>query len=274
MIGKHPLISAERLTAALEGISPEIVILDRAGVIIYVNPAWAKFGIENGSPDPEAYLGRNYLDVCLVSSCSGDALARDAVEGIRGVIAGALPQFGQKYPCHSREEERWFIMGVTRAFASDDIVIVHTNITQLVQAERGNAEAERRLMLAHERFETSKALAESEERFRKIVDSAIDAIVISDGAGRIQSLNHAAERMFGYAHGEAVGGNVSLLMVEPHNMFHEVPAGGASNAGTSAIGRRVEGCRKDGSKFPVELRVAAWRAEGKRYFAGIMRDRS
>jgi PAS domain S-box-containing protein len=249
------------MAAALEGIAPETAILDAAGVIVYVNSAWVKFGIENGAPDPEASIGRNYLDVCLRSSSADDALAREAAEGIKAVIVGALPCFGQKYPCHSREQERWFIMTVTRASIGSDIVIVHNDITQIVQAERGNAEAERRLMFAHERFEASRTLAESEERFRKIVDTAIDAIVIIDDGGRIQSVNHAAERIFGLDRGEAVGRNVSLLMAEPHRMFQEASTGG-----------QAEGHRKDGSKFPVELCVAAWRTAGKRYFAGIMRD--
>jgi PAS domain S-box-containing protein len=249
------------MAAALEGITPEAAILDSAGVIVYVNSAWVKFGVENGSPDPKASIGRNYLDVCLGSSSASDVLAQEAVEGIRAVIAGALPKFGQKYPCHSPEQERWCTMTVTRASPGSDIVILHDDITQIVQAERGNAEAERRLMLAHEHFEASRALAESEERFRKIVDTAIDAIVIIDDEGRIASLNHAAERIFGFDRVEAVGSNVSLFMAEPHHMFQETSAGG-----------HVEGHRKDGSKFPVELCVAAWRKGGKRYFAGIMRD--
>jgi len=249
------------MAAALEGIAPEIAILDAAGAIVYVNSAWVKFGIENGSPDPKACIGRNYFDVCLRSGSAGDALAREAAEGIKAVIAGALPCFGQKYPCHSREQERWFIMTVTRASTGSDTVIVHNDITQLVQAERGNAEAERRLMLAHERFEASRALAESEERFRKIVDTAIDAIVIIDDEGRIQSLNYAAECIFGLDRGEAVGSNVSLFMAEPHHMFQEASAD-----------YQVEGHRKDGSKIPIKLSVAAWRTAGKRYFAGIMRD--
>ncbi len=261
MIGSQSSISAERIAAALEGVSAEIAILDAAGMIIHVNSAWVKFGIENGSLNPEASLGQSYLDVCLKSGSTGDALAREALEGIRAVIAGALPSFGQRYPCHSREQERWFVMAVTRAPVGSDIVIVHNDITQLVQAERGNAEAERHLMLAHERFEAGRALAESEERFRKIVDTAIEAIVIIDDQGRIHSLNPAAERIFGFDRAEAVGSNVSLFMAEAHHMFQETSA--------SAL---VEGRRKDGSKFPIEVRVIAWRTAGKRYFAGIMRD--
>ena len=261
------------MAAALEGISPETVILDTAGVIVYVNSAWVKFAIENASRDPKAYLGLNYVDVCLKSSSAGDVLARDAVEGIQAVIAGAVPSFAQKYPCHSREQERWYIMTVTRASTGSDIVIAHSEVTQLVQAERGNAEAERRLILAHERFEASRALAESEEQFRKIIDTAIDAIVIIDDEGRIQSLNHAAERMFGYNRGEAIGSSVSIFMAEPHHMFKEIPANGEVEQNeTVRITRKVKGYRKDGSKFPVEFCVAAWRKAGKRYFAGIMRD--
>jgi PAS domain S-box-containing protein len=272
VIGKHSSISAERIAVALEGIAPETAILDADGVIVYVNPAWVKFAIENAARDPRAYLGRNYIDVCLKSSSTGDALAREAAEGIRAIIAGALPSFGQKYPCHSGKQERWFMMTVTRASTGSDIVIAHSDITQVVQAERGNAEAEWRLMIAHERFEASRALAESEERFRKIVDSAIDAIIIIDDEGRIQSLNHAAERIFGYRRDEAVGSNVSIFMAEPHRIFQEAPANGdIEQSGIVRIARNIEGCRKDGSKFPVKLRVAAWRAAGKRYFAGIMR---
>ncbi len=272
MIGKRSSISDERLAAALGGISPEIAILNTTGVIVYVNSAWMKFGAENGSTDSEAHLGRNYLDVCLRSSSAGDTLAREALDGIKAVSAGALPQFGQKYPCHSREQERWYTMTVTRASAGSDIVIAHTDITQLVQAERGNAEAERRLMLAHERFEASRALAESEERFRKFVDAALDAIVIFDGEGRIQSLNRAAERIFGLGRGEALGGSVSLIMAEPHHIFQEAPDGVLNGIGASRARRRIEGYRRDGSKFPVELCVATWHVTGRRYFAGIMRD--
>jgi PAS domain S-box-containing protein len=275
VIGKNSSISAERIAAAVEGISPEIAIVDAAGQIVHVNAAWVKFAVENGSSDPAAYLGQNYLDVCLKSSFAGDMLARDAHEGIIAVLAGALPHFAQKYPCHSREQERWCLLTVTRASSGSDIAIVHSNITQLVLAERGNAEAERRLMLAHERSAASRALAESEERFKKIVDTAIDAIVIVDEEGRIQSLNHAAECIFGFARGEAVGNDVSIFMAEPHHIFQEAPAGAPkefSPNGTVRIARKVEARRKDGSRFPAELRVVAWRTAGKRSFAGIMRD--
>jgi PAS domain S-box-containing protein len=261
VMGKHSSIPAERLAAALEGVSPEIAILDAAGIIVYVNSAWVKFGIENGSTNPKAYIGSNYVDVCLKSSSAGDRLAREALEGIEAVTAGALPHFGQRYPCHSREQERWFNMTVTRASGNDDVVIAHNDITQLVKAERGNAEAEHRLMLAHERFEAGRALAENEERFKKIVDMASDAIFIIDDKGEIQSLNHAAERVFGLYPGEAVGSNISLFIAETHHMFREAAANGL-----------VEGRRKDGSKLSVELCIAAWRTAGKRYFAGIMRD--
>ncbi len=257
------------MAAALEGIPPEIAILDGSGVIVYVNSAWAKFAIENASLDPNAYLGHNYIDACVKASCAGDVFAREAAEGIKAVMAGALPSFGQKYPCHSQEQERWFLMSATRASVGSDIVIAHSDITQLVQAERGNAEAERRLVLAHERFEASRALAESEERFGKIVDTVIEAIVIVDSEGKIQSINHAAERIFGYRRDEAVGASVSILMDEAHQLFQGAAAGGKIGQG---ITRKVEAHRKDGSKFPLEFCVAVWRMAGKCYFAGIMRD--
>ncbi len=256
----------------MEGIAPETAILDASGTIVYVNSAWVRYAIENGSSDPKACIGRNYIDVCLQPTCPGGPLTQDGADGIKAVIAGTLSDFGKKYPCHSRMQERWFFMTVTRASTGGDIVIVHNDVTQLVQAERGNAEAERLLLLAHERFESSRALAESEERFKKIVDAAFDAVVIIDGEGRIHSLNPAAERIFGFNRGEAVGGNVSLLMAEPHHMFQESPVSDRIEDGTARGVRKVEGQRRDGSKFPVKLCVTAWSVAGKRYFAGIMRD--
>jgi two-component system sensor kinase FixL len=48
---------------------------------------------------------------------------------------------------------------------------------------------------------TDRALRESEQRLRSLTESAIDAIVCTDGDGRIVMVNPAAERMFGYAAG-------------------------------------------------------------------------
>lgn len=112
-------------------------------------------------------------------------------------------------------------------------------------------------------------------RYLAVVDTAVDPIVVIDATGTVQSFNPAAERTFGYRAEEVIGRNVALLMGEPHRSRHDdylrryLATGEARIIG---IGREVEGLRKDGSTFPLELSVGAWTAGGKRFFTGIMRD--
>nr|WP_281418468.1 MHYT domain-containing protein [Azospirillum soli] len=114
-----------------------------------------------------------------------------------------------------------------------------------------------------------------EARYRSIVDTAVDPIVVIDEEGTIHSYNRAAEATFGYGAEEAVGANVRLLMPEPHRTAHDGYMARHRETGERRIigvGREVEGRRKDGSTFPLELSVAEWRAGGRRFFTGIMRD--
>ena len=53
------------------------------------------------------------------------------------------------------------------------------------------------------------------------MDTAVDSIITMDGEGIIESVNPAAERMFGYALDEMVGQNIKLLMPSPHREAHD-----------------------------------------------------
>ncbi|MCG5241715.1 MHYT domain-containing protein [Azospirillum doebereinerae] len=117
--------------------------------------------------------------------------------------------------------------------------------------------------------------AEQDARYRAIVDSAVDPIVVIDERGLIESYNRAAERTFGYTADEAVGRNVSMLMPEPYQTAHDGYLSRYHRTGERhiiGVGREVEGRRKDGSTFPLDLSVAEWRAGKRRLFTGIMRD--
>lgn len=112
-------------------------------------------------------------------------------------------------------------------------------------------------------------------RWRAIVESAVDAIIVIDRRGHIESFNPAAERLFGYQSSEVFGRNVAMLMPQPHAAQHDgyidryVATGVARIIG---IGRDVEGRRKDGSVFPGHLSVGEISIEGETKFTGIVRD--
>ncbi|HYG88037.1 MAG TPA: PAS domain S-box protein [Azospirillum sp.] len=119
------------------------------------------------------------------------------------------------------------------------------------------------------------ALLDSETRYRAIVETAVDPLVVIDEGGVIRAFNPAAERVFGYRADDAIGRNVRMLMPEPYRSAHDGYLVNFRRTGERkviGIGREVMGRREDGSVFPVELTVAEWEAGGCLYFTGMMRD--
>jgi len=118
-------------------------------------------------------------------------------------------------------------------------------------------------------------LAESEHRFRSMVESASDAIVVANGRGAIVSWNRAASQLFGYATEEIIGQPLSSLMPARYRHAHEQGLARIEATGESRIiGSVVElhGLRKDGEEFPIELSLATWKTESGNYYSGIIRD--
>jgi two-component system sensor kinase FixL len=125
------------------------------------------------------------------------------------------------------------------------------------------------------RVELEERLRASEARWRAIVESAVDGIVVIDGYGRMEAFNPAAERLFGYAEHEVVGRNVNILMPSPYHEEHDMYIARYLTTGVQkiiGIGREVTGLRKDGTTFPVHLSVGEMTVNGERKFTGILHD--
>jgi PAS domain S-box-containing protein len=119
------------------------------------------------------------------------------------------------------------------------------------------------------------ALHESEARFRSLVEAATDSIVLADHNGHILSWNRAAAHLFGYSDDEVRGKSLSMLMPLRHRAAHERGLARVRDTGQSRlIGRLVEleGLRKDGSEFPLELSLAMWKSDEAVFYSGIIRD--
>jgi two-component system sensor kinase FixL len=125
--------------------------------------------------------------------------------------------------------------------------------------------------------EVTLDLSRREAHLRSILDTVPDGMVVIDKHGQIQSFSSAAERLFGWSAGEAIGQNVKVLMPTPYREAHDAYLGHYLTTGERRIigvGRLVVGERRDGSTFPIELSVGEMISSGQQYFTGFIRDLS
>lgn len=126
-----------------------------------------------------------------------------------------------------------------------------------------------------QRRDAEEELRAAAGRLQAIVETAVDGIITIDERGRIETVNPATERLFGYAADEMIGRNVSMLMPEPYHAEHDSYLHRYRRTGERriiGIGREVSGRCKDGSEFPLELAVSETRLPGRRFFTGMIRD--
>jgi PAS domain S-box-containing protein len=126
-----------------------------------------------------------------------------------------------------------------------------------------------------DRKKAEEALRESEEKFRSLTQSASDAIISADSTGKITSWNNGARQIFGYKEDEVVGKPLTILMPERYKDAHQKGADRFVSTGeTKVIGKTVEleGLRKDGAQFPIELSISSWKTEKGIFFSAIIRD--
>ena len=122
---------------------------------------------------------------------------------------------------------------------------------------------------------TTKGLIASSERYRSIVQTAQDAIILGNPEGNILSWNQAAELMFGYEAKEVVGQPLTRLM--PYRYRHAHQQGlerVRANQKTRVVGKTVElhGLKKNGEEFPIELSLSRSVETDEVFFCGIIRD--
>ena len=91
-----------------------------------------------------------------------------------------------------------------------------------------------------------------------LLDATVDAVILIDHQGRIETFNRSGERLFGFRAEEVVGRNVSVLMTDRDRDSHDAYMHRYMSTGVPhiiGVGREVDARRKDGSVFPVFLSV-------------------
>jgi PAS domain S-box-containing protein len=125
------------------------------------------------------------------------------------------------------------------------------------------------------RKQSESELLETKNRLSTVLTSMLEAVITTDETGRIESINPAVERMFGYSRAELLGQNVTLLMPSPiaekhHSYMRQYQQ--TENSHIIGRNREVMARHKNGTEFPIEISVGEIITEGRKLFVGSIRD--
>ncbi|MGW8392323.1 sensor histidine kinase [Pseudoduganella sp. HUAS MS19] len=248
----HSTIAERSLQWLLASATDAMLIIDRAGQLLLVNPALESlFGYGPGE-------------------LQGKSLETLIPERFRHGHVGLRGSYFERP--HPRAMGAGFELFATRKDGTEFPVEVSlsplqdNDVQPMVMATIHDISA---------RKKAEHALQESEARMRAIFETAVDAIITIDEHGIIERVNPAAERMFGYPESEVLGRNVKILMPAPHREAHDGYLHHYMTTGEKRIigkGREVQGLRRDGSIFPMDLAVTEMWLGGRRMFTGLVRD--
>jgi diguanylate cyclase (GGDEF)-like protein/PAS domain S-box-containing protein len=226
-------------------MSPDCIFLCRNGLITFINSA-----------------GVHLLGASEASQIEGQSFARFVHADYRmlcdenfAALIGEAAATPMKLVHPSGKTKDVTVSAAASPKGENEVLIVVRDISDLTRANRD--------------------VAAQLKRLNSILDTAVDAIVVSDEHGRMETFNRAAEKMFGYRSYEAIGQRLDILVAQP-----EIPdqRGFLSrlidvHSGQSvAISREVSARRKDGTLFPAEISISTCHLDDRRLCTAMIRD--
>ncbi|MEO6523323.1 MAG: PAS domain-containing sensor histidine kinase [Mucilaginibacter sp.] len=112
---------------------------------------------------------------------------------------------------------------------------------------------------------------------KAIIENAIDGIITIDDRGKMESINPAGCKLFGYEAEELIGKNISILMPTPDKEKHDDYLTKYMETGLASIigkGREVIGMRKGGTTFPFRLGISEVQFSCRKIYTGFIHDLS
>jgi diguanylate cyclase (GGDEF)-like protein/PAS domain S-box-containing protein len=196
------------------------------------------------------------FDVCLIDYMLGQGTG---IELLREALASG---------CH-------IPMILLTGQGDKDIDIEATEAGAADYLVKGTVEAsvlERAIRYAIANGRMIRQMRESENRFRSLVESAKDAIVLTDLKGKIISWNDSAETIFGYSKAEAATRSFSELfpLVDGHPDSKAFAIEDLLRSNSKAV--ELKGIKKDGEIFPLEISISSWETIDGVFYSGIIRD--
>jgi len=242
--------SEEHFRTLTENASDILSIVQPDGIIRYVSPASERiFGYR-----AEEMVGTNGFDY----------VHPDDIEGPQGEFAALVANPGQtrwaEFRFRHKKGHYLPVEAVGRTLLPDS-------------AEKGVVVNTRDVT---ERKESERKLREIEERMRRVVDTALDAVITMSTDGLITSWNSQAEEVFGWTWEEAIGVRMSdLIIPRQYREAHEAGLRRYLETGEGPVlNRRIEitALRRNGTEFPVELAVTTVQTGDSLAFSAFIRD--
>jgi len=124
-----------------------------------------------------------------------------------------------------------------------------------------------------ERKEIEGSLLKIETRQRAIMQTMIDALIIFDSNGFIDSFNPAAEKLFGYSESDMMGENIAFL-IEEFSGVNELRESIELMFELGIIGKtkECEAIKRNGLRFPVDLSISEIALGEEKLFSAVIRD--
>jgi PAS domain S-box-containing protein len=240
----------EKLEKVLEASPDAITVVDLNGSIIECNTATASL---HGFSSKDELIGKNAFELISPKERQrGALLMTDIIKNgsVKNVELIFLTKDGKEFPAEASGS-------VIKNVAGD--VIGFVSITKDIT----------------ERKQLEEALRESEEMFRAISTSALDAIILVDDAGKVVYWNPAAEKMFGYTNEAIIGKDITDTIIPPtHHKFFSKFLREPLETTTQFRGTTLSlsALRKDGTEFPIDLSVSLLMLDDKLHLLGLVRD--
>ena len=278
LVGVSPdrnVTAAER-TGSGADVGVEVALLDRDGVIAWVNQAWRAFAAANGGDPARTSVGESYLQAC--AAAGDDPVAAEVAAAIRTALAGDLPApLTIEVPCHNPATERWFDVLISSRFADDGRRMGATVTLSLARSRpqlraASSAPGSRR---ARGPGPATGAAAVTQGLLWKMIDAFDDGVALADGDGTLVLANTRLGEMFGYPYTELAGCPVERLIPAHLQLAHRGHLAAyamAPRIRPMGAGARLTGLRKDGTTFPAEISLRPVPTATGRFTLAVVRD--